>query len=140
MKEHEFISRRQWQFCILTDRYFLVSPGHSRSLGLISGAKVSLVGLLKAVAVGVEAAGRVVLTGLRTPLRWRLYLPHEVEIVLAVPSGWAVYIAPPWRNEWVGLVWWHKQIWNHKSLLDKMFLVLIRSGNAHRATSLGQVK
>ena len=26
-------------------------------------------------------------------------LPHEVEIVLAVPSGWAVYIAPPWRNE-----------------------------------------
>lgn len=95
-----------------TDTVCLVSTSRSWSLGCVSGAKVSLVGLLKAMAVGVEATGRVVLAGLCTPLGWRLYRPHEVVMVVAVPSGWVVYVTPLWRDEWVGLVWRHKQIFN----------------------------
>lgn len=57
--------------------FCLVPASHSRSLGLSSGAKVSLVGLLGAVAIGVVAARRVVLTDLCLPLRWRLYLPGQ---------------------------------------------------------------
>lgn len=47
------------------------------SLGWTSGAKVSLVGLLIAVAISVEAADRVLLAGLCTPLRWRLHQPGQ---------------------------------------------------------------
>lgn len=83
----------------LSDRYFLVSTRPCLSLRRSSGAEVSLVGLLKAMVVGIEAAGRVVLTGLCTPLRWRLYPPHEVVMVEAIPRGWAVYVAPLRRDE-----------------------------------------
>lgn len=65
--------------------------------------------------------------------------PHEVVIVEAIPSGWAVYVAPLRRDERVGLVRGHKQIWNHKTLLDKSpYLNQVR--HAHRATDLSQVK
>ena len=62
-----------------TNTWSLVSASRGWSLRRISGAEVSLVGLLEAVAIGVEAAGRVVLTGLCTPLRRRLHRPGEGE-------------------------------------------------------------
>lgn len=135
------------------------STGCSWSLGCTSGAKVSLVGLLIAVAMSIEAADRVLLTGLCSSLCWRLHppgrgrqrrtvrkhpvavsflccspskhgactcavllvsvqavqlfvglLPHEVALVEAIPSGWAVRTSPLWRDEGVGSVWGHKQI------------------------------
>lgn len=66
-------------------------------------------------------------------------LPHEVVMVEAVPSGWAVSVPPLWRDECVGLVWGHKQIWNHKALLDKnpYFNQVM---HARRANDLSQVK
>lgn len=55
-----------------------VSTRSSWSLGCTSGAKVSVVGLLIAMAISVEAADRVLLTGLCTSLCWRLHPPeHE---------------------------------------------------------------
>lgn len=77
----------------------LVSQGSGWSLGLSPGAKVSLVGLLETVAIGVEAAGRVVLADLCTPLSWRLCRPHEAVMAQAVPSGWVVYVASLRRDE-----------------------------------------
>lgn len=77
----------------------LVSQCSGWSLGLNPGAKVSLVGLLETVAVGVETTGRVVLTGLCTPLSWRLCRPHEAVNAKAVPSGWVVYVASLRRDE-----------------------------------------
>lgn len=55
----------------------LVSKSPSQFPGLISGNKVSLVGLLRTVVVGVEAAGRVVLADLCTPLCWRFHQPGQ---------------------------------------------------------------
>lgn len=49
-------------------------------------------------------------------------IPHQVVMVVAVPSGWVLYITPLRRDERVGSVRWHKQIWNHKCLLDKKSL------------------
>lgn len=43
-------------------------------------------------------------------------LPHEVVMVEAVPLGWVVHVASVWRDEGVGSVWRHEQIWNHKML------------------------
>lgn len=66
------------RLCIAqTDALRLVPTGHGRPLGGIAGAEVPLEGLLEAVAVGVEAAGGVVLTGLRAPLRRGLHLPGQ---------------------------------------------------------------
>lgn len=63
----------------------LVRTDPSRSVELLwwdSGAKIPLVSLLVAEAIGVEAAGRVVLTGLCTDL-W-----HG----LSAPAGWGKLI------------------------------------------------
>lgn len=57
-------------------------------------------------------------------------VPHQVVVVVAVPAGWAVYVAPLWRHERVGLVWRHEQIWNHNILLVR------KSGEACPACSM----
>lgn len=75
-KQHAFISRWQQGFSIWQP-LCLVSKSPSQFPGLILGTKVSLVGLLITVVVGVEAAGRVVLAGLCTPLRWRFHQPGQ---------------------------------------------------------------
>lgn len=70
---------------------------------------------------------------------WLFVLPHKVIGVVAIPSGWAVYVAPLWRHECVGLVSVHKQIWNHKILLDKNpYFDQVRF--ALHVTNQGQVK
>lgn len=43
----------------------------------------------------------------------------QVVIAEAVPSGRVEHRTPLWRDEGVGLVWVHEQIWNHKMLLCK---------------------
>lgn len=49
----------------------------------------------------------------------RAAVPHEVVIVEAAASGRVVHTTSVWRDERVGLVRLRKQIWNHKTLLDK---------------------
>lgn len=53
------------------------------------------------------------------------HLPHEVVMVDAVPSGWAVYMSPLWCDECVGSVWGHKQIWKSQRFTRQKILVLI---------------
>lgn len=52
-----------------------LSASHSRLLWLSSGAKVSAVGPVDAVVIGVHAAGGKVLADLCALLCWRLYCP-----------------------------------------------------------------
>lgn len=86
----------------------LVSASHGWPLGLSLGPEVSVEGILRAVAIGVDAAGRVVLTDLCTCLRRRLQFPPDV---LGRASVWR-------PDERVGPVWRHKQICNHRNLLE----------------------
>lgn len=53
----------------------LVSARSYSSRMLISGAKVSLISLLKPMTIGIEATGSVVLAGLCMPLCRRLDFP-----------------------------------------------------------------
>lgn len=84
---------------LLHARSSLVSASHSRPPWSTSSAKVSVVGLLDAVAIGIVAAGGVVLADLCASFCWRLHCPPEVVTAEAIPSGWDVYVASLWWDE-----------------------------------------